>query len=313
MSLNTKPILSIVSPTRGNFTEYWLKALLEIKGNIEIVLVYPPGVDLIEIEDQRVKIIISPYKGEVCQRFVGLLNARGTYIIALDDDDFLHPEIANLTEDYFARFPESILFRLNKIVISYLDEEKIRAPWPEIPDIKSLSVVTRVEQVTTVLQELFIAPLETSFDIMYLINPFIKERKDMNGPHSENFTNRIWRSQSIQESLTEFSKQTKILGPIIWLPFWNLDRLLSLFIQAKLYSKDLKLGHWILPTPEQVRYIAKPSSLKEVRLIWFADAILAKSFPQFGYFWNLFFYEFYVSVKTLIGFWLSRFKTKKNS
>lgn len=34
------PVLSIVTPTRGNFTDYWLAQLLAVKGQVQLVLVY---------------------------------------------------------------------------------------------------------------------------------------------------------------------------------------------------------------------------------------------------------------------------------
>ena len=63
------------------------------------------------------------------QRFVGLLNASGEYVLALDDDDFVHPDIENLTGEYFKRFPESWILRLKKENIDFKDEERIKKDW----------------------------------------------------------------------------------------------------------------------------------------------------------------------------------------
>ncbi|MBD0335899.1 MAG: glycosyltransferase family 2 protein, partial [Cyanobacteria bacterium Co-bin13] len=69
-----QPVLSIVTPTRGNFSDYWLDQLLAVRGDVQFVLVYPPGVPRRAIADPRVKSLTSPYKGEMMQRFVALLN-----------------------------------------------------------------------------------------------------------------------------------------------------------------------------------------------------------------------------------------------
>jgi len=297
--------LSIVSPTRGNFSDYWLEQLLNIKGNIEFNLVYPPDVTPVNIADSRVKIIVSPYKGEVIQRLIGLLNAQGKYVLALDDDDFAHPDLYLLVESYFNRFPESWVLRLGKVGIDGKEEEKIKSPWQKIPDINQLDVWTRqgrkthgFESEEEKLLELPIVPLETKFDRQFLISPYHK-RKDMNGIHIENFNNKVWRNDLVNESLRDLSETTHLFGHLKWIPKWNLDRLLGLFLQAKFYVKDKIVGHWILGS-EQIRYILVNQALKgDFRLMLPSDGLLVKRFPQYGYFWNLSFEQFWIAVKKL--------------
>lgn len=299
-SMNHKPILSIVSPTRGNFSDYWLEQLLRIEGNVEFVLAYPPGVVPRPIDDVRVKAVVSPYKGEVIQRFTGLLNASGDYVLALDDDDFVHPQVLALITEYFKTFPESWVLRLMMEKIDHANEARIRQDWEAIPDIHQLKIAPKrpKEDRKTVLQELPIAPLNRNFDARYLVWPFL-ERKDMHGAHIENFNNKVWKNELVQQALADLSQTMKVKGALTWIPFWSLDRLLGLFIQAKFFQPDIVVGHW-MPQPEQIRYIVMPQNFKqEFRLIWPADALLAKSFPKYGYFWNLFFDQFWIAVKKI--------------
>lgn len=133
--MNKKPILSIVTATRGTFSEYWLEQLLKIKGNIQFILVYPPDITVKTINEPRVRVLTSPYKGEVLQRFTGLLNAGGEYVLALDDDDFAHPDILECTTTYFKKFPNSWVLRLKIENIDFLNEKRIKQDWQEIPDL----------------------------------------------------------------------------------------------------------------------------------------------------------------------------------
>jgi len=301
--MTVKPILSIVTATLGNYSSYWLEQLLNVKGNVEFILVYPPGTTIHQIEDTRVKALISPYKGEVLQRFTGLLNATGEYIIALDDDDFIHPDILKSTLDYFKRFPNSWVFRLRSQNIDYREEAEIKREWSVIPDVTELEVYRKVKGIPLkdpeelYLLEIPIAPIDKSFDIRYALIPFMK-RKDMEGVHMENFNNRIWKTAMVQKSLADLSKTMNIIGNLTWLPAWNLDRSLGLFIQAKFFEKDLIIGHW-MPAPGQIRFITRPSHLKSLRFYLSADVLLTKRFPQYGYFWNLFFSQLWDTPKII--------------
>lgn len=211
--MNKKPTLSIVTPTRGDFSDYWLDMLLKVKGDIEFILVYPPEESVKKIDDPRVKILTSPFKGECIQRSIGLLNATGKYV--------------------------------------------------------------------------------------WLINPF-KRRKDQCGIHMENSINRVWKSSVIKESLPFLIKQFNVLGPLKWIPFWSLDRLMGLLIQAVNYKEGIKIGHWVVSDGVQVKRGSNESKKNGYRYIWPSDMLLAKAFPRYGYFWNLFFEQFWGAIKMLI-------------
>lgn len=317
MSQQTQPYLSIVTPTLGNFSEYWLQQLLAIKGDentLELILVYPP--DAIEakpkINDPRVKIFFSMFKGETSQRFIGLINAKGKYVLALDDDDYLHPQIVSLASDYFNHFPDSFVLRIFKKGYDYQDE-KAKQPWGEIPTIKELNV-SNLDQNSNGLRPLSIAPLNNRFRPILLFYPYAK-RKDHHGRHMENFNNRVWLTAKVQEALADLSKTMRFADPLTWIASWGFDRLLCLYIQAKLFGQVDYIGHEIMSSEssessEQVRYIGRPYSQKTTRLIFPSDALLAIRFPQYGYFWNLFFEEFYNAIKTKIKQFIFHRKTK---
>lgn len=303
MSTN-KPTLSIVTPTLGKFSEYWRSQLLNIKGSVEFILVYPPGIKCIEISDTRIKSITSPYKGEVMQRYTGLLNATGEYVLALDDDDFAHPDIVQLVNQYFQIFPDSWLLRLKQEKIDINDEANIKREWSVIPDLSLVDLEHKNENASynfkdNPSQHLFevpITPLDKKFDIRYAIWPFMK-RTDNHGRHPENFNNKVWKNELIQSAIPAFSQTTKLwearmAGSLTWIPNWGFDRTLSLFIQGQLYQKDLIIGHWI-NQPEQIRFITRDLKTKQPRTHLAGDSLLLKKFPQYAYLWHLCFHHFY--------------------
>ncbi|MFB2919455.1 MULTISPECIES: glycosyltransferase family A protein [Aerosakkonema] len=297
--MKQKSILSIVTPTTGKYSDYWLEQLLKVKGNVEFVLVYYPNIPIRPVDDPRVKILTSPYKGEMMQRFVGLLNATGEYVLALDDDDFVHPDVEELTKNYFHQFPESWVLRLKKENIDFKDEERIKKEWDAIPDVTQLEVCQKTPENPYPYQqgnyrgllEIPVAPLDKNLDIQYILWPF-GERKDNFGYHFENFNNIVWKNELVQKALPDLSQATKVLGAITWIPSTGFDRLLGLFVQAKFFEKDAIIGHW-MPKPEQIRYIDKPAALKPPRFHVISDVLLVKYFPQYGYLWNLFFSKLY--------------------
>lgn len=303
--MNSSSILSIVTPTRGNFSAYWLEQLLQVEGVVEFVLVYPPSTTPKVIEDVRVKTLISPSKGEIMQRFIGLLNASGKYVLALDDDDFVHPEIVKLTIDYFARFPDSWMLRLKMQKIDISQQEEIKSKWQPIPDISQLEVCKKTEENPfpfqqgnyTGLLEVPIAPLDKKTDFRYIFLPSL-DRKDSHGIHLENFNNKIWRTELVKEALVDLAQSMKFVGNLSWIPLWGLDRLLGLFVQAKFFQQEAIIGHW-LPNPGQIRFITRPAKLKELRLNVQAEILLIKCFPQYGYFWNLIFWEISLIPRTM--------------
>ncbi len=306
-----QPLLSIVTATRGNFSEPWFARLCQIRGDVELILVYPPGVEPAAFTEPRIKVLHSPYRGEIVQRGLGLLNALGKYVIALDDDDFLHPDITAIIPTYFARCPESWALRLRVASIDHDQPARILGDWQPLPPISELTLVPRQthdHDPETILQEVPIAPLNKRFQWRSLwVNT---RRSDHHGAHIENFNNVVWRTESVKPALVELFTHTQVHGPILWLPFWSLDRLLGLFIQAQLFQADQKIGHW-LRGAEQVRKIERPSIIKEIRTMFPADLLLALKFPQYGYFWNLFFEQFWIALKVIVSYKLGRIPDPK--
>jgi hypothetical protein len=273
-----------VTATLGRFSDRWLDRLLAIGGDVEFVLVYPPDTEIRSVPDARARSLVSPVKGEFMQRLTGLYNMRGQYAIALDDDDFLHPDIAALASQYFTRCPQSWLLRLRQNNIDCEDLDAIDAPWTEME--------WDEEAIAQEFAAIPIAPLEIPFDWRYVFLPW-RERTDKNGRHVENFNNKVWNAQIVRESLPEISRSLQLVGNVRWIPAWNLDRYLGLALQAKHFQSQLIIGHAPPTGVEQVRYIVAPSSGKKARFHVSADLLLAKRFPQYGYFWNLLFKMLY--------------------
>jgi hypothetical protein len=167
-----------------------------------------------------------------------------------------------------------------------------------LPDIVQIKTAPKRIEGSEDLIEIPIAPLDNKFEIRLAIFPYGK-RKDLHGYHLEPFNNNIWKTEMVKETVTDFSQNTRLAEFLTWLPLWGFDRALGLFIQAKFFQKDLTVGHW-MPEPGQIRYIVKPYSMKTPRILFPSDALLAKRFPQYGYFWNLFFEELYNGIKTKI-------------
>lgn len=278
------PILSIVTPTRGDFSADWLRRLLEVRGDVQFVMVYPPGAVCQPISDRRVKVIKSPCRGAMMQRFVALLNADGQYVINIDDDDFIHPDVADVAAAYFENYPDSVVLRLLTEKIDCQDLQNIERPWEPIPQVDTLTVGTSE---ASNLRPIPIAPLDIAFDRRYLVWPFLPRRDD-HATHIENFNTKIWRSDYVQKALPQLSKAMRLWGVLTWIPNYGDDRLIGLFIQAYSFKPEQILGHW-LPTPGQVRFVSQHPALKPPRYHFLADFLLVKGFPQYGYLWNLFF------------------------
>jgi glycosyltransferase involved in cell wall biosynthesis len=285
------PLLSIVTPTRGHLTALWCDALAAIRGDVEFVMVFPPGVEILAPADARVRAFASPLRGEVMQRTVGLLNARGRYVLALDDDDFAHPEIAALAADYFARFPDSWVLRPTAEYVAHTDVEKITRPWTPIPNSAELEICAAPSAHEFCLTEIPIAPLPIPFRWQHLLVP-TTPRRDMRGIHFENFNNRVWRRAMVQPALAALAEKFTLWGAFKFIPAFSLDRLLGLYIQAYYFEPHKTIGHW-LGGPALLRRTYRPASEKEFRLLGPADALLVRSFPRYGYFWNLFFFKLY--------------------
>ena len=290
-----KPILSIVTPTRGNFSDYWLEQLLNVKGDrIQFILSYFPGVPITPIDDPRVQILVSPYKGEMMQRFVGLLNATGEYILALDDDDFIHPDILKLTVQYFQKFPDSWVMRPYIAKIDYQNQAELRKPWGEIPDIDALTSppIDPSKPQDKRLKEVPIIPLNIPVNWGSIFFPYLVSRTDDKGPHIENFNNKVWQNSRVQAILPQIAQSTQF-GILTWIPRSAFDRLVGVFLQAYYYQPDIPIGHRLPEGTEQIRFADKDPTLKPPRFHAASDFLLFKTFPQYGYIWNLFFAKLY--------------------
>lgn len=284
-----KPVLSIVSPTREGFSEHWLAELLKVKGDVEFILVHPPGLASHPSSDPRLKQINSAFRGEIIQRLSGLLNASGTYTLTINCDEYITPDIAEITVRYFQRFPDSWVVRLNKKSFKFGDKENLDKLWLPVPDIDQLEVRAKtakskyLPKIKIFLREIPIAPLNNKFDFGCLW----KGRKDHHGFHTENFDKKIWKTTMVQETLQELIAVMNVAGPFKYVPFWCLDRLLGLAIQAKFFEENKIIGH-TLPAPEQIRVEDNPPEYRRTRRFYvLAEVLLLRRFPQYGYFWNL--------------------------
>lgn len=285
----TKPILSIVSPTREGFSEHWLAELLKVKGDVEFILVHPPGLASYPTTDPRLKQINSAFRGEIIQRMSGLINACGTYTLTINCDEYITPDIAEIAVRYFQRFPDSWVLRLNKRSFKFGDKENLDKPWLPVADLEQLEVRAKTAEskhlpkIKIFLREIPIAPLNNKLDLGCLW----RGRKDHRGFHTENFDKKIWKTKMVQETLEELIQLMSVIGPFKYVPFWCLDRLLGLAIQAKFFEEDKIIGHF-LPAPEQIRVEDNPPEYKRSKRFYvLAEILLLRRFPQYGYFWNL--------------------------
>jgi hypothetical protein len=284
----TTPLLSIVVPTREGFSEHWLTELLKIKGNVEFILIHPPGMTKPSIDEPRMQQINSAFRGEIIQRMTGLLNARGTYVLSANCDEYLTPDIAEITRQYFSKFPESWVMRLSKKQFEFGDRASLELPWIPL-DIEQVKTCSRSEGTHHLygqkdyMIEIPIAPLDNKFDWGALVS----SRKDHHGEHTENFDKKVWKTEMVKATLLEVTQAMTFMGSIKYIPFWCLDRLLGLSLQAKFYQKGKKIGH-LLPAPEQIRVEDNPPDHKRTKRFYvFAEILLLRQFPQYGYLWNL--------------------------
>lgn len=267
-----QPKLSIVTPTREGFSQHWLTELLKVKGDVEFILVHPPGYQPKSLTDQRMIQIVSPIRGEIIQRLSGLFNARGEYILTINCDEYLTPDILEITLNYFREFPESWVLRLSRKNFPFGEKSSLDAPW--------LNTTIDASQLTPMP----IAPIDNKLDFGLLW----RGRKDHHGRHTENFDKKIWDNSLVQPTISELAGLINLAGPLKYLPFWCLDRLLGLYIQAKFYESAKIIGHVLPETPEQLRIEENPPEYRKTRRFYFlAEILLIKRFPHSGYFWNL--------------------------
>lgn len=301
--------VSIVIPLRGGISPNWLNHLTSIKGEAELICIYPPDTAIDVVDDIRVKTLKSPIRGEVTQRLIGLFNATGEYVLCIDDDQYVHPDIVSLVTTYFQAYPESWVLRLQKEDVSDRQVQDSAVSWEGLPVISNMPVLKRGGDISLYEQgnamlALPIAPLKKRFDIRNLW-PFFKN-KDCCGWHVENFYQKIWRNDLVQPAIQDLTKTMRIVGPLKWIPFWTLDRLMGLFIQAKFFEDNKIVGHW-LPKPPQIITI-DPGTTRSRRFYFLSDILLVKRYPQYGYFWNLAFSHIWGIVKRAFKF---TFKKRK--
>ncbi|MGD1865479.1 MAG: glycosyltransferase [Phormidesmis sp.] len=288
----TTPFLSIVIPMREGFSPDWFERLLAIEGSVEFILVHPPGVTPEPCADGRMRQLVSPYRGEIIQRLSGMMNASGTYLLTFNCDEYIHPNVPALASQYFQQFPESWVMRLAKEEYAYGDQLSLNAPWSELPtDLTALPLCRKADGNLRLyeeghMMEIPIAPMHNRFDWGCIF----RGRRDHLGPHAENFDKKVWVNAMVQEALQEILQGLTLVGPIKYLPFWCLDRLLGLALQAKFYDPDRPdrvIGHK-LPGPAQLRVEDNPPEhRRRGRFYIFAEIILLRRFPQYGYIWNL--------------------------
>ncbi|MGB5916600.1 MAG: transposase [Phormidesmis sp.] len=286
------PFLSIVVPMREGFSLDWLKELLAIEGSVEFILVHPPGVKPDPCDDPRMHQLVSPYRGEIIQRLTGMINACGTYLLTFNCDEYINPDVPAIARRYFQQFPDSWVMRLAKDEYAYGDQEALKAPWGELPDdLTALPICRKADGNLRLYEEGYmmeipIAPMHNRFDWGTLW----RGRRDHLGPHAENFDKKVWVNAKVQDALQEILKGMTLFGPIKYLPFWCLDRLLGLAVQAKFYDPmypERLIGHK-LPAPAQLRVEDNPPEhRRKGRFYIFAEIILLRQFPQYGYIWNL--------------------------
>lgn len=289
----SQPTLSIVVPTREGFAEHWLNELVKIKGDVEFILVHPPGMKKHPKIDERLQQINSSFRGEIIQRMTGMLNASGKYLLTVNCDEYLTPDIVQVATDYFAAFPDSWVVRLSRNHFKFGDKSSLDKPWADFSQLKAMPICPMSEEkkrernlsyeAGNCLLEIPIAPLDNKFDI----GCFFRTRKDHHGIHLENFDKKIWKNELLQPTLQDILETMKIFGPVKYVPFWCLDRLLGLFIQAKFFEKGKIIGH-LLPQPEQIRIEENPPEYKKSRRFYvFAEVLLLRKFKNYGYLWNL--------------------------
>lgn len=283
----SNPKLSIIVPMREGVSRSWLDQLLEVKGNVAFILVYPPGVPFLPSADGRLTQIMCPIRGELIQRVTALLNATGEYVLSINCDEYLHHDILTITEDYFSRFPESYFFRLKQASFPY-GELPLSKPWEALSKLDDMVAVARKTSHPDIneeylLKEIPIAPLTNSLDL----RAAFRGRRDHKGPHQENFDKKVWKNTLVQETLKKVVGTFNLCGPIKYIPFWTADRLLGLGVQSHFFEPDKIVGHW-LPSPEQLRTEDNPPDQpRKNRRYALAELSLLKIFPTSGYLWNL--------------------------
>lgn len=294
-NIQTQNIISIVIPTREGFSQHWLDNLLAIKGNVEFILVHPPEMSQLVIVDSRVKQINSPFRGELIQRMTGLLNVNSDYTLTINCDEYLIPEIVEIAQVYFQKFPDSWVLRLGRESYKYGEKEQLSKPWNFFAssiselEIYNNNMDEKSKQIyqqnkDNFLVEIPIAPLNKPFDLKV----FWQGRKDHHGYHTENFDKKIWLTKLVKPTLLKLKDNMIILDIFKYFPFWCLDRVLGLAIQANFFTQNEEIIGHLLPQPAQIRIEDNPPEYSlRFRFYLFSELILLRTFPQYPYIWHL--------------------------
>jgi|GEM_PF-748396 len=281
------PELSIVVPTRPGVPEWWRRQIRDVAGEIETIVVHAPGEARLELGDWRVVELVSPIRGEVAQRLTGLLSARGRFILSLNCDESVHPRVLDLARAYFARFPTSWVLRLTQEAHPYGSAEAMTRPWPALPDVATLPETANEDRFHRDADCLMRAPI-ACMDKPVDWGSLVRGRRNQRGPHMENFDKRVWRRDVVQPALEDLARMLPLAGPIKYVPFWTLDRLLGLYVQALHYERGRTIGHWLPLSAAQIRMEDNPPhERRQGRVYLAAEILLLRRFPRRGYLWDL--------------------------
>jgi hypothetical protein len=230
-------------------------------------------------------------QGEIIQRATGLMNATAPYTLTINCDEYINPDISEISRQYCSRFPDSWVMRLSRKDVEFGKKEILEAPWLSPKPIEKLEVCGRSQgnsklyEQGNCLLEIPITPIDNKFDVMCIF----RGRRDHRGPHTENFDKKVWKTSIVQETLKDLVGLMPFMGPFKYIPFWCLDRVLGLAIQAKFFEqgKGKIIGH-LLPLPEQIRIENNPPEyIRFNRYGVLSELYLIRRFPQYGYMWNL--------------------------
>ncbi|MFM7352856.1 MAG: glycosyltransferase, partial [Microcystis aeruginosa] len=206
--------------------------------------------------------------------------------------EFLHPDILTMVLQYFQRFPDSWVMRLCTKRFQYGETKELTAPWQPLPRIEELPVWDKSSKNqdssdrSGYLKEIPIVPFDKrKLDLMC----FVRERKDHQVPHTENFDKKVWLTQMVQATCKDIVSLLPLMGPFKYIPFWCLDRVLGLAIQAKFFEQGKgKIISHLLPMPEQIRIENNPPEyIRFNRYGVLSELYLIRRFSQYEYMWNL--------------------------
>lgn len=216
------------------------------------------------------------------QSLLGLLNADGRYVMVLDQEAYVHPDIASLAADYFGRFPTSLALRLMPLRLGSEASDTLRQPWKPLPALEALAVAHRREDPEQpILQEVPVAPLARPVNWRRLLWPWGK--RELPNTHLQKFSGTLWRNDKLQQMLPDLVRAMRAGLGLTWMPRSGLDLLLGLYLQAYYYPELRLIGH-SLPGPAQIRLGWPPPVAPSHRL---SELLLVRRFSQYGYFWNL--------------------------